>query len=149
MKKLILSLLLLVTLASLTALEISRPYRAGAYSLILPGGGQIYNKAYVKAGIVIGVQGYLIGTALHHNAKKKDFQSLANQTANPFDQQYYQLQADDYADRLRSDYWWMGITTALSVIDAWIDAHLVDFEAEKERIHLHFEDGQVGLQFRF
>ncbi|MEF3695421.1 MAG: DUF5683 domain-containing protein [Candidatus Cloacimonadota bacterium] len=149
MKKLIISILLLVTLASLAGIEISRPYRAGAYSLVLPGGGQIYNKAYVKTGIVIGVQGYLIGTALYHNSKKKDFQTQADNAATPFDQQYYQIQADDYSDRLRSDYWWMGITTALSVIDAWIDAHLVDFEAESQRIHLHFEDGQVGLQIKF
>ncbi len=149
MKKLIISFLLLASLVALSGIEISRPYRAGAYSLILPGAGQIYNKAYVKAGIVIGVQGYLIGTALHHNTKKKDFQALADNASIPFDQQYYQLQADDYADRLRSDYWWMGITTALSVIDAWIDAHLVDFETESQRIHLHYEDGQVGLQIKF
>lgn len=149
MKKILLIVILLAFLTSISAIEISRPYRAGAYSLILPGAGQIYNREYIKAGAVIGIQTYLIATAVHHNNRKADFQRRADNAVLPFDQQYYQLQADDYAGRLRSDYWWIGITIALSVIDAWIDSHLLDFQAQKERIHLHFEEGQVGIKLDF
>ena len=48
-----------------------------------------------------------------------------------------------------SDIWWMGITMGLSVLDAWVDAHLYDFEADKERIHLLFEDNTLKVQLKF
>jgi hypothetical protein len=34
----------------------ANPTHAMLYSAFIPGGGQIYNHAYVKAGIVIGIQ---------------------------------------------------------------------------------------------
>jgi len=140
---------LLLVMSSLPALELSRPYKAGALSAVLPGGGQIYNKQYIKAGLVIGIQGFLIGSAIHHDNKRDDYRSLASNSADPFDQQYFDILADDYSDKLRSDFWWMGITAALSIIDAWVDAHLVDFDQERDRIHLKFDGEQIILSLEF
>ncbi len=149
MKRYLLILLILVVMSSLPAWELSRPAKAGALSAVLPGGGQIYNKQFVKAGLVIGIQGFLIGSAIHHDNKRDDYRSLASSTSDPFDQQYYDILANDYSDKLRSDFWWMGITAALSVIDAWVDAHLVDFDRERDRIHLKFDGKQIILSLEF
>ena len=64
MKRYLLILLILLAMSSLPAWELSRPAKAGALSAVLPGGGQIYNKQFVKAGLVIGIQGFLIGSAI-------------------------------------------------------------------------------------
>lgn len=149
MKRYLLILLILVVMSSLPAWELSRPAKAGALSAVLPGGGQIYNKQFVKAGLVIGIQGFLIGSAIHHDNKRDDYRSLASNSSDPFDQQYYDILANDYSDKLRSDFWWMGITAALSVIDAWVDAHLVDFDRERDRIHMKFDGEQIILSLEF
>jgi len=120
-----------------------------ACSILFPGGGQIYNKEYVKAGIVIGIQGALIGTAVYHHGKSRDYQVLADNSTDIYEQQLYQYQSDDYRDRVRSDFWWMGITMALSAIDAYVDAHMQDFDSEKERIHLKFDKDKVLINFSF
>jgi len=149
MKEIVLGLVLCLLICSLGALEIPRAYKAGAYSLLLPGGGQIYNREYVKAGVVIGLQAALVATAVYHDGKRDDYTQLAEDALNPLDQQYNQILADDYRDKFRSDIWWIGITAALSAIDAWIDSHLLDYESEKERIHMQFADRKLGLAYRF
>ena len=144
---------LIVLMLSLTlglgAKTEARVYRAMAYSALIPGGGQIYNHQYVKAGVVIGVQSFLIGSAIYHDGKRDDYKALALQSSNPLEAQQYLYQSKEYKDQLRSDYWWMGITMALSVIDAYVDAHLWDYDAQRDRIHLKFEDSKLQLNYQF
>lgn len=148
-KKLALVILLLLVLACLGAQARRDPDRAALYSLVLPGAGQIYNHAYLKAGLVIGIQGYLIGTAIYNDGQRADFQRLAQTTSNSALAQEYQARSDDYKDRVNNDIWWIGITAALSVIDAYVDAHLADFESQKEKLRLRFEGDQISLEYRF
>ncbi|HRY84557.1 MAG TPA: DUF5683 domain-containing protein, partial [Candidatus Cloacimonadota bacterium] len=124
-------------------------YRAVAYSALLPGGGQIYNQQYIKAGVVIGIQGFLIGSAIYHDGKRDDYKALAESSIDPLEAQQYLYLSKDYRNKLRSDYWWMGITAALSMIDAYVDAHLWDYDAQRERIRLKFEDSKLQLQIPF
>jgi len=123
--------------------------RAMLYSALIPGGGQIYNRAYLKAGLVIGIQGFLIGSAVYHDGKRDDFEEQARNTSDAYLAQQYQARSRDYRDSLNNDIWWIGITAALSVIDAYVDAHLHDFAAQEEKIRLRFGDGNLLLQYRF
>ncbi len=146
------TILCLVLLALLTGAEAKtepRVYRAVAYSALLPGGGQIYNQQYIKAGVVIGIQGFLIGSAIYHDGKRDDYKALAESSIDPLEAQQYLYLSKDYRNKLRSDYWWMGITAALSMIDAYVDAHLWDYDAQRERIRLKFEDSKLQLQIPF
>lgn len=151
--KLIRAVLLLGLLVSiapgLIAKTEQRVYRAVAYSALVPGGGQIYNRQYIKAGVVIGIQGFLIGSAIYHDGKRDDYRELAQSSSDSFLAQQYMAQSKDYRDKLRSDYWWMGITMALSMIDSYVDAHLWDYDAQRDRIHLKFEDKKLQLQYPF
>lgn len=56
-----------------------RPSPTGALrrSLILPGWGQIYNKQYIKAPIVVGVLGGLIGATIHGHNRARLFRHAA------------------------------------------------------------------------
>lgn len=152
MKLIRLALLIFLTLLlaqGLFAKTEPRVYRAVAYSALVPGGGQIYNQQYIKAGVVIGIQGFLIGSAIYHDGKRDDFKALADQSIDPIEAQQYLYQSKEFRDKLRSDYWWMGITMALSMIDAYVDAHLWDYDAQRDRIHLKFEDNKLQLQYPF
>ncbi len=150
LRKTLLALTILLAFgAILEARTPPSPNRAMLYSAILPGGGQIYNRSYFKAGLVIGVQGYLIGSAIYHDAKRDDYRELLSSTTDPVLIQQYTLQRDDYKAMLTNDFWWMGITAALSMVDAYVDAHLWDFNAQKQKLQILFEDSALQVRFRF
>jgi len=140
---------LFVALFCLSLLYAANPTHAMLYSAFIPGGGQIYNKAYVKAGVVIGVQAYLLGSVLYKDAKVQDYKEKLQNESDAYLVQYYRDRRDEYRERRTSDIWWMGITAALSVLDAYVDAHLSDFDAEKEKLHLRFEGDTLQLQYHF
>jgi hypothetical protein len=149
MKKAMTILLLLACVCLVNAQTERKPYRAVLYSALLPGGGQIYNHAWLKAGLVAGIQGYLIGSAVYHDGKRDDFAELAENTNDLYLQQQYLAQSRDYKDKLNNDIWWIGITAGLSMIDAFVDAHLYDFKIQKEKIELRFSEGNVTLRYEF
>lgn len=148
MNKLLLIVLILLLAAGLSAEGKRDPTRAALYSLVLPGGGQIYNHAYLKAGLVIGVQGWLIGSAIHHANQRDKFRELA-ETAPPALEQQYLADSEEYRDKLNNDIWWIGIAAALSVFDAYVDAHLSDFEEQKEKLRLRFDGEKLSLHYRW
>lgn len=142
-------ILLVMSFSSLNAIEYEKnPYRSMVYSAVVPGGGQIYTKNYVKAGLIIGVQTYLISQALQNNSKMNKYKDLMDGTNSSSDL-INRHQRDKYRDDLRSDYWWIGTTIFLSIADAFVDAHLYNFNAEKEKVHLKFEDKLLKLEYRF
>ena len=54
-----------------------------------------------------------------------------------------------FGNELKNDIWWLGITAGLSMLDAYVDAHLSDFESEKEKIRLRFSGDALLLQYNF
>ncbi|MDZ4181334.1 MAG: DUF5683 domain-containing protein [Candidatus Cloacimonadaceae bacterium] len=149
LKSCLVMLLFLGAVKGLFAERAKEPYRAMLYSALLPGGGQIYNEAYVKAGLVMGVQGFLIGSAIYHEGKRADYQKLMDSTADAIQQQQYRSLRNEYKDRLNNDFWWIGITAALSIVDAYVDANLYDFEARKQKLNLRFEGTSINLELDF
>ncbi len=91
------------------------PKGAMLRSLALPGWGQFYNKQIIKSLLVVATQGTFIGLAIRYNNKV--------QTALSLEEQNF------YKDRRNLTFWWMGAAVLLSMIDAYIDAHLYDFDA--------------------
>ena len=144
MKKILILLMLLTS-----ALYGLNPGRAMLYSAFIPGGGQVYNRQYLKAGLVVGVEGYLLYSILAQDAKVKDYKSKLNKELDGWQYQQYLDKRDESRERRTSDIWWLGIARALSVIDAFVDAHLADFESERDKLHLEFNSNGVQLQYRF
>lgn len=148
-KKVSLLMLMIACAAGLAGQAYKQPYRAMLYSAAFPGGGQIYNGKYLKAGLVAGIQGYLIYAAVRNDSRRQDFRELAETASSPGDQALYEARSRDYRDRLNNDIWWIGITAGLSMIDAYVDAHLHDFESEKEKVRLRFGQSGLNLEYRF
>jgi len=141
--------LLLLPLFWITLLAATNPTHAMLYSAFIPGGGQVYNHAYVKAGIVVGLQAYLLGNVLYNDSRVEDYKDKLQGSFDAFTQQQYKDKLQMYRERRTSDIWWMGVTCVLSMLDAYVDAHLADFEGEKAKMHLRFSDEQVQLELKF
>ena len=143
-------LILLLALAWLLPTNcVGTPSKALLFSAAFPGGGQLYNQAWIKAGVVMGVQGYLIASAVHHDGKIKDYRSKAAHSIDPWEAMRYKQLQQQYTDSFNNDVWWIGITAALSMLDAFVDAHLKDFDANKQDLKLRFSSSGVNLQYHF
>jgi hypothetical protein len=146
---LVLLLLMLGTAFPCQAQRVPQPTRAMLYSALFPGGGQLYNRAWVKAGLVMGVQGWLISSAFYNDGKRDDYHSLAANASQASELAYYKAMEREYRDRVNNDIWWIGITAALSMVDAYVDAHLYDFEEQDRKLKLRFSESGLTLQYRF
>jgi hypothetical protein len=113
------------------------PWLAVGFSAVLPGLGQLYNQSYWKVPIILGLSAYL-GYQLYDNHKKyADYrdQYAATQTPeNPAGneslkdlRELYRGQRDDFI-------WYFTIVYVINLVDAYVDAHLFDFDIREEKI---------------
>ena len=94
-------------------------------SMLVPGWGQITNKAYFKAGLAIGLETWFLTNAIINNTKMNDALDAYHAEPGNLDH-YYDYQ---YYHGLRSDYLWgLGITVFISMFDAYVDAHLRPYD---------------------
>ena len=91
------------------------PTAAMLRSLALPGWGQFYNEQIIKGLVVVAGQATLIGFNFYYNNQANQFR-----VGSP--------ERDFYQDRRNLTYWLMVAATLLSMADAYIDAHLYDFD---------------------
>ncbi len=84
-------------------------------SLVLPGWGQWYNDQKIKAGIVVAAQATLIGFRFYFHNQASQFEK-----GSP--------EYNFYLDRRNFMYWLMAGVVVLSMLDAYIDAHLYNFD---------------------
>jgi hypothetical protein len=118
------------------------PKKAGLYSALIPGMGQIYNRQYWKVPIVyagLAVAGYFIADNLNnYQSYRKAYVGRIN-NPRPTDKyvdiysidQLKQLQ-DDYDKYLNLTVLFTGIGYALHVVDAITSAHLKNFDISRD-----------------
>jgi hypothetical protein len=105
--------------ASPDTLHIRRKSPTGAMlrSLVLPGWGQFYNTKYVKALLVFGIETSLALSASYQNDQMRRYDKKGDTEAAKFFRN----------DRNRL-LWWLAGFVLLSMGDAYVDAHLFDYE---------------------
>ncbi len=142
------------------------PQTALRRALIVPGGGQFYNRQPVKAGIFYaGLAG--IGTLYFHNSRQyHHFQRVFRYAERPDQYPQYAGEAAQYATLIASggkqrlrvarenarrnrdlSLIGGGVWYALSVLDAYVSAHLIDFDTD-ESLSYHVGPTPDGLTFR-
>jgi hypothetical protein len=143
-------LLLLLSLSlSLFAFDSGRSsLKAGLLSAALPGSGQLYNHAYVKSAVFFASEATFVGLAIYHTNRINYYYDKANGAAVENYNTCYRQYQRNY-NRRQSDYWWIGTTTFLSILDAYVDADLYNFDKKKKEIHLKYEDEKIGLELHF
>ncbi|UCC81091.1 MAG: hypothetical protein JSW64_06960 [Candidatus Zixiibacteriota bacterium] len=125
-----------------TVLKRKNPTGALFRSLFVPGWGQFYNGKYIKAVVIAGIEVYLINEVYTHwhkaNLHEKHF-------TNAFDYPVYQ--AEEFAkyekelDRRGNATWFLAATVFLSMFDAYVDAHLSDFDQPDKAFEVYIGPG--------
>ncbi len=143
----------------------SRPIRHAIYSMALPGAGQLANKKYWKIPIIYGLMGTSIYGWYYHQRKYVHFREAYRLrtdgdplTIDPYDPavsngfpKYSEGTLLDIATYYRRYRDLMIITTGgiylLNVLDAFVDAHLADFDLQWKAFHNHAWG--FSLRYRF
>ncbi|GAA4152564.1 hypothetical protein GCM10022217_07470 [Chryseobacterium ginsenosidimutans] len=133
------------------------PTKAGLYSAVLPGLGQVYNKKYWKVPIVLGAVGAGVGIAVWNDTQYKKYREYyiakLNGTPNEFVDSHPWLDkvalgnAQDRSKRQR-DYAIAitGLIYILNIVDAVVDAHLYEPRHDPD---LSFAPAVVQDQYGF
>lgn len=104
-------------------------------SAILPGWGQLYNESYWKVPIVVGLSGFLIYGIVSEHADYADYadQYAATITPDrPGGDLRLKLFREFYRDRRDTYAWWFLVTYLVQIADAFVDAHLYDFDVSSD-----------------
>jgi hypothetical protein len=115
-----------------TLLKNKSPMGALLRSVAFPGWGQFYNRKYLKGLVVFGAETTFITLAAiewnRMNTHKKNFQN----PDYPDPDRYWEFeQFEFYEDRRNLFLWITAGIVFLSMFDAYVDAHLYNFDKEK------------------
>jgi len=102
-------------------------------SLVVPGWGQLHNRAWFKAAGVAGSEGYLAWRMIDDQHQLDRLQQEADDALAAGDLQRYNDAAHAYNDRLDAGTarrWLFGGLVAYALLDAYIDAHFQHFDVE-------------------
>jgi len=92
------------------------PKKAALWSII-PGGGQIYNRQYWKAGAVLVAEAFYIWQFNENRLNYKYYDENTNL-----------LSRSRYLDKRNKYAWWIGFVWAYGMLDAVVEAHLHQFD---------------------
>ncbi len=128
------------------------PWKAVLFSAILPGLGQIYNQSYWKTPIIFGLSAYLGYQIYDYNKTYKDYKSRYEVTQLPPDytgdlnlktlRNFYRDQRDNFI-------WYFVIVYVVNLVDAYIDAHLFDFDVSEQKITGFSTDRKFNIKMKF
>ncbi len=104
------------------------PTGAMLRSLAVPGWGQWYNHKRFKAVVIAGAEVGLVVDAIVQN-------QLAASAKNIYDREYYR-------NNRSLAIWWLGAVILYSMADAYVDAHLFDFD---ESTNLSFKTEAAAM----
>lgn len=99
-------------------------------SAIIPGWGQLYNESYWKIPIIWGASAWFIYAWIRQDDNYNYYRDLYNksliETSNG--NANYKKLRDFYRDDRDLFAIYLGLTYFLNIIDAYVDAHLFDFD---------------------
>jgi TM2 domain-containing membrane protein YozV len=112
------------------------PLTAVLLSAVLPGAGQFYNQSYWKIPIIGSLVGYFGYEYFRNNSKYLDYKQQYQNSQSVFNpngdlnlkslREFYRNQRNDF-------FWYFMIVYVVNLLDAYVDAHLFDFDVKEER----------------
>jgi len=127
------------------------PTVAMVSSMVLPGLGQLYNGRRIKTIIAVGAFSYYLGTAwFEQKEAQKSLKARDALDPGSFEWReedaWYQFHKETSRDYL----WWSGAVWIITVLDAFVDAHLYDVRAVKPAVVQGSGDAKyVGFSMGF
>jgi hypothetical protein len=121
----------IVKKAGFLSLFKGEPGKAALYSLLIPAGGQIYNKKWWKVPLALGVDGGLTYVLIANRKSYKDAQAQYQKAlSDPKSANVSILKQQRDYYRKWSEYAWVWLIGGhiLTVADAFVDRHLMNFD---------------------
>ncbi|MGB9665411.1 MAG: DUF5683 domain-containing protein [Ignavibacteria bacterium] len=110
-------------------INIKSPWGAVIRSAVFPGLGQIYNHSYWKAPIVWGLMGWFGYNWWQNDKKYEEYQKFYLETVQRGNENFlYKRIREFYHDQRDLFAIYLGLTYFLNMVDAYVDAHLFNFE---------------------
>ncbi|MDY0016785.1 MAG: DUF5683 domain-containing protein [Candidatus Delongbacteria bacterium] len=121
-------------------------------SFVFPGGGQIYNGRYLKAGIYAALEGVLIYGAVKQNQRMNDAKDDLEHFRDIGDLERineYEYYVNTYTNERNNFIWMSAATVLLSAGDAFVDSHFKSFKRDvfRKGDELSLKPGINGLKF--
>jgi len=130
-----------------------QPWRAVAYSAVLPGAGQFYTESYWKIPIILGAGGYFAYGIINNNNQYIDYrdQYINSQTPeNPTGDPRLLNLREFYRDQRDNFIIYSSILYLANLIDAYIDAELYDFNvSDKIKFGILKNNNMIGIDYNF
>jgi hypothetical protein len=121
-------------------------------SLLIPGWGQLHNRAWIKAVLVAGGEGWLVTRLIEDDRALRDLdaevvaaRALDDLTAENQAVDRYNARLDRYVGRQ----WLLGGLLVYALMDAYVDAHFVNFKIQFENDPARPAGARLGLEKRF
>ena len=92
------------------------PKKAAFYAFLFSGGGQLYNRKYLKAVILFGAEIY---AGMKFNEYRIDYRNYNDSM---------EFKEEEYLVKRNKSAWWIGFIYIYGLIDAIVDAHLQSFD---------------------
>lgn len=125
------------------------PWGAVGRSALLPGWGQIYNESYWKVPIFLGAfGGFLYGWSFYNDQYWK-YAGLYQDSiteSNPNGDSGLRQDRDFYRDERDTFMIYLVLTYFLNLVDAYVDAHLFDFDVSE---NFQINSKQLNMRFYF
>ncbi len=112
-------------------------------SAFVPGWGQFYNNKHIKSAMIAGIEIYLINEVYTYRHKASIHEDHFTNTAN--DSTYRQTEFALYEkalDKRGNASWFLAATIFFSMFDAYVDAHLSDFDQTDKAFEVYFGPGR-------
>jgi hypothetical protein len=112
------------------------PGRAALYSLVFPGGGQLYNRKYWKWPLAAAIDGSCVYWLVYTRSNYKDYQRKLEEglsmTVKPTDINNTRALRNRF--RKLSEYAWILMVGGhmIPVFDAYVDRHLMNFDVSPD-----------------
>lgn len=119
--------------------------KAMLLSTFLPGGGQFYNHKPLKASLYLTLESSLLGFGIYYSVKMNNAFDDYQQTQDETDYREY----IDYNGKSQNLIWWFAAVKFISVVDAYVDAKLYNFDSEKRKIDLRFKKSGFSVSYKF
>lgn len=150
LNKLTLIILVLIFTLSLFSYETGKsPSKAALYSFLIPGGGQYYNESTWKTIFWGGSEvGFIALTSYHHN-RFKDYKDKRAKAEDLTEWEKWDREAENQLHKRNNGFWWLGSTVILSMMDAYVDAALFNYDEEDKKLKLQFDYNYLGIEFKF
>jgi hypothetical protein len=127
------------------------PTLAALLSAVLPGAGQFYNQSYWKIPIIDGFVVYFAYEYFRNNnlyKENRDIYITTQTPENPEGDLNYKSLRNFYRDQRDNFVWYFLIVYTINIIDAYVDAHLFDFDVKEEKL-TQFGDSPKIYRLKF